>query len=176
MIQEHPCPLQQGCSSPAILGDTAQAQGGRSWLSLRILCQQQGWCCPRSGCQHHVPSPKTEEAPIPPIPPFHPCGTASPWKPTALRLPPGNQRGDTFRNIIFTDDKWWRLGADKGDEPSAEHRLFSQWLVFLLLFLLRARAAGALPGVLKCGQGERQMQDEKMRGAIFFTQIRIGGY
>lgn len=60
-IQEHPCPLQQGCSSPAILGDAAQAQGGRSWLSLRILCQQQGWCCPRSGCQHHVPSPKPRE-------------------------------------------------------------------------------------------------------------------
>lgn len=31
------------------------------------------------------------------------------------------------------------------------------------------------PGV-KCGQGERQMPDREMRGAIFFAQIRIGGY
>lgn len=31
------------------------------------------------------------------------------------------------------------------------------------------------PGV-KCGQGERQMQDGEMRGAIFFAQLRIGGY
>lgn len=70
-------------------------------------------------------------------------------------------------------------GADKEDEPGAGHRLFSPWPLFLLLFLPRARVMGQpwlCPGV-KCGQVERQMQDgKKMRGAIFFAQIRIGGY
>lgn len=69
-IQEHPCPLQQGCSSPAILGDAAQAQGGRSWLSLRILCQQQGCAVltPDVNTTSHLPNRGSTNPTDPPVP------------------------------------------------------------------------------------------------------------
>lgn len=173
-IQEHPCPLQQGCSSPAILGDAAQTQGvegavsaSGSSASSRAVLSSLRMSTPR-------PISQIEEAPIPPIPLYHPCGTASPWKPTALRLPPGNQRGDTFRNIIFTDDKWWRLGADKGDERSAGHRLFSQWPVFLLLFLLRARAAGGSARVLSAGRASGRCRTGRCGGQSSLRRLGLG--
>lgn len=75
---------------PAFLGDAALVQGGDelAWPQVPPPAAQPML----SPLPMSAPCPisQTEESLIPP---YHPCGTASPWKPAALRLPPGNRGG-----------------------------------------------------------------------------------
>lgn len=122
-MQEHPCPLRRGCSFPDVLGDAAQAQGGTSQLGPRSLRWQRGWCCPLSGCQRRVPSPKLRKrrSPVPSLRNGIAMETHSP-APAARQSGGGTHTLLGILFLLMTNDGGSVL-MEETPAPGAGHRL-----------------------------------------------------